>query len=66
MKNKNSTTSEMAIDVAELAKRLGINLNSAYALTKRPDFPAVRVSPRRIVIPIAGLEKWLNEQCGAV
>lgn len=66
MKNKNFAEQELTICVPELAKRLGINLNSAYALTKRPDFPAIRVSPRRIVIPIAGLEMWLNAQRGAV
>lgn len=52
------------LTVKELKDYLKIGQNTAYRLTKRADFPAVRISPRRIVIPLAGLEKWLENQHG--
>lgn len=46
----------------ELCEVLGVSRPTAYQLCKRADFPSVRVSPRRIVIPKDALEKWLAEQ----
>ena len=46
--------------VMEVAKMLGINLPAAYELTRRADFPAIRVSPRRIVIPKQAFHRWLD------
>ncbi len=52
----------LAVD--ELRKLLGISKASAYALCRRDGFPAVRVSPRRIIIPIDALEEWLKANAG--
>ena len=54
----------MLLTVTQLAERLGIGLNGAYALTRRPGFPAVRVSPKVIRIPEAALEAWLLQEAG--
>lgn len=53
-----------AIDVDELAEALGISKPTAYELCNREDFPAIRVTPRWIIIPVDGLQRWLEEQSG--
>ncbi len=53
--------SRLTITVAELAKLLGVSKPTAYELIKREGFPAIRVSDRRIIIPVEGLNKWLND-----
>lgn len=53
-----------AIDDDELAEALGISKPTAYELCNREDFPAIRVTPRRIIIPVDGLQRWLEEQSG--
>ena len=50
--------------VKEVADILGICLPAAYELCNRADFPAIRVTPRRIIIPVDGLQRWLEEQSG--
>ena len=51
-----------ALTANELAQYLGIGRNRAYQLTRTQGFPAVRISQRRIIIPVRELEKWLEEQ----
>ncbi len=48
----------------EVASVLGISLCTVRQLCHRPDFPAIRVSPRRIVIPVDGLNRWMEENAG--
>ena len=50
--------------VKEVADILGICLPAAYELCNRADFPAIRVTPRRIIIPVDGLQRWMEEQSG--
>ena len=47
----------------DLKEMLGIALGSVYKLMKRPDFPAIRVSARRYVVPKDAFEKWIDKQC---
>jgi len=49
------------IDAAEMSKRLGIGRGQAYELVRREDFPKINLG-RRILIPVAALERWLEEQ----
>ncbi len=55
---------KMVYSVPEVAKSLGISLSCAYALCRQSDFPAIRVSPRRIVIPVDGLKAWMERNAG--
>lgn len=41
---------KLTVTVNEMAKMLGISRPTAYELTKREGFPAIRVSERRIII----------------
>ena len=52
-----------AMSVREMAKYLGIGLNTAYTMIHSPGFPVVRIA-KRVVIPKALLDKWLEEQVG--
>lgn len=54
------TVDKLALSVSELATFLGISKPLAYELTRREGFPAVRVSERRIIIPVDRLKVWLN------
>lgn len=58
---------KLVLNVEELSEVLGISKPVAYELIKRNGFPAVRVSERRIIIPVEGLCRWLEAeaQCGA-
>ena len=56
---------KLTVSVDEMASMLGISRPVAYELTKREGFPAVRVSERRIIVPVEALKRWLNEQAGA-
>lgn len=55
------TDEKMAINVKEMAKLLGVNLQTAYNLAKKEGFPAIHISEKRIIIPVEGLKKWLAE-----
>lgn len=55
------SSEKLTLSVEELAKELGISKPIAYELTKRDGFPSIRVSERRIIIPVEPLRKWLNE-----
>lgn len=53
---------KLTVTVPEMAKLLGVSRPLAYELAKRDGFPAVRLSERRIVIPVDKLHEWLNRQ----
>ena len=58
----NAQTSErLTLTPEEAAKQLGVSKPTMYALCNRKDFPSVRVG-RKIIIPLASLEKWLEAQ----
>lgn len=45
-----------------MAAMLGISRPVAYELSKKEGFPAIRVSERRIIIPVESLKRWLVKQ----
>lgn len=62
-RNKNlSPQGKTTYNVKEVATLLNICLPAAYDLCNREDFPAIRITPRRIIIPADGLQRWLEEQ----
>lgn len=56
---------KLTINVAELAEVLGVSKPVAYELTRKNGFPAVRVSERRIIIPVDGLCRWLEAEAAS-
>lgn len=53
----------IAVNATEAAELLGISVPVLRQLTRRADFPAVKLG-RRWVISVAGLQRWLDEQAG--
>ena len=56
---------KLVLNVEELADVLGVSKPTAYELTRRSGFPAVRVSERRIIIPVEGLCRWLEAEAAS-
>ena len=46
------------MNVTEMSEQLGISKPTAYELTRREDFPSLKIG-RRIVIPVEAFQKWL-------
>lgn len=59
---KTSFATKTTYSPKEVADILGICLPAVYELCGRKDFPAIRVTPRRIIVPVDGLQRWLEEQ----
>lgn len=51
-----------ALDTNGLMEYLGIGRNNAQALMRKQGFPSVQITPRRRIVPIIALERWLEEQ----
>lgn len=56
---------KLTITVEEMANVVGVSRPKAYELIHKEGFPAVRIG-RRVVIPIDGLKRWLEEQAISV
>ncbi len=56
------TNEKLTLSVDEMAHALGISRPVAYELIRREGFPAIRVSERRIIIPLDSLKRWLNSE----
>ena len=54
---------KLTLTVEELGERLGICRAGAYELAHSKGFPVIVVG-RRILIPVAGLERWIENQSG--
>lgn len=52
------------LTLKELCDYLRIGSTRMYQLIKEPGFPAVRISPKKIVVPVDALEKWMAERMG--
>ncbi|MBE6092511.1 MAG: helix-turn-helix domain-containing protein [Selenomonas ruminantium] len=49
------------MSVRELAERMEISLPMAYDLTRREDFPSLRVGAR-ILVPVDAFKEWLARE----
>ena len=56
---------KLTYTVKEAAEAIGVSLPIAYELCSQEGFPAVRVSSKRIVIPVDALNAWLMKKGGA-
>ena len=56
------TNEKLTFTVDEMAAALGISRPVVYELSRKEGFPAIRVSERRIIIPVDSLKKWLDRQ----
>lgn len=49
------------LNIRAAAERLGVSLSKMQEIVHSTGFPAIRFG-RRIIIPVAALDQWLNEQ----
>ena len=47
------------LNVKQMAKYLGIGINTAYRLVHQEDFPSMRIG-KRIIIPKEHLDRWID------
>lgn len=52
----------MVLTVPETAVLLGLSTRSTYTLCHWADLPVVHLTPNRIGVSRAGLEKWVTDQ----
>ena len=60
-KSTNFDELPLLLTTKDIANLFGISLPTAYELTRRTDFPTLRVSERRIVIPKDAFKLWVEE-----
>lgn len=49
------------LTVPEAAKIIGVCSKTAYQMVTAGKLPVIRISDKKVVIPIAALDKWLEE-----
>lgn len=54
---------KFTVSVPEAAKMIGVCTKTAYALTRRADFPTIKIGTRTLV-SVKGLEAWVQAQAG--
>jgi len=57
---KNFEDLPLILKADQVADVLGVSVRVVYNLTKRQDFPAIRVGEKRIVIPRDHFLRWLH------
>jgi len=50
------------ITLKEASQRLGVCIHTIRKLVEDGEIISIRISPRRIVIPLKPFENWLNER----
>lgn len=59
-------TEKITLTVNEAAKRMGCCTKTVRDLAaSNQGFPAIRISPRRLIIPMDALDRWLNDAAQA-
>ena len=52
-----------AMSVEEMRRELSLGKNLAYELVRTPGFPSIKIG-KKIIVPRAGLERWLEQNEG--
>lgn len=61
--NIRAPVERVALSVAEAAQSMGVSENTLRALINaRPDFPSIKISANRIIVPVQPLRDWLAKQ----
>lgn len=50
------------MSIKDASKELGVSIGTFRKLLYGGDMPYIRVSPRRIVIPVSAFEEWMREK----
>lgn len=60
--NSYSEITPLFISINKVAEIMGVSKSTAFNLAKNPDFPAIRVGTKRIVVPYEKFQEWINRQ----
>ena len=52
----------LAVSVSEAARLLSISKSTFYRLVQEGKAPAIRVTEKRLIVPVAALQAWLQAQ----
>lgn len=52
----------LSVNLKEAAKMLGISKNAMKELSKRENFPMIKINSRNILIPVEALKAWILEE----
>ena len=55
---------KFCISIEEMAQRCGVGRSTAYEWSRTEGFPVIRIGKKRLLVPIAALERWLEAQAG--
>jgi len=58
----NQTSERLCLSIPEVAVQLGISRSNCYELCRAGIIPVIRLGQKRLVVPRAALEKWLEAQ----
>lgn len=61
MSNQPQQEQRLTLTVPEVARLLGLGRNQTYALARAGRLPVIRLG-KRLLVPRAALERWLEEQ----
>ena len=55
----------LALNAKQISEILNISLPNVYEIFRRKDFPAIKISPKRIIVEKNQFKKWLDIQSSA-
>jgi len=53
------------LQARDICVAMNLSLSNVYNLMRSDGFPAIKVSPRRYVVPEDAFNRWLDEQVAA-
>ena len=62
MKTNRNDTERLTLTVAEASEALNLSKATTYMLVNTGRIPAIRISPRRIIVPVAALMAMLESE----
>lgn len=54
----------IALNAKQISEILNISLPNVYEIFRRKNFPAIKISSKRIIVEKNQFKKWLDEQSG--
>lgn len=56
---------KLAVSVSEAAKLISVSKSTCYQMCEQGRLPAIRITEKRLIIPVKALQEWLDKQSEA-
>ena len=56
---------KLAVSVAEAAKLISVSKSTVYAMIEQGRLPVIRITAKRLIVPLKALETWLEIERGS-